>query len=56
MRQMLRHRGILLGSVIGFMGFYTRGGSRNMAIPLRGSELGRSESQIGLAVTMEALK
>jgi len=51
MRQMLGHRGVLLASLIGFLGAYTRSASRNMAIPLQGSALGLTEGQIGLALS-----
>lgn len=48
---MLRHRGVLLASSIGLLGAITRSASRNMAIPLRGDEIGLTESQIGLALS-----
>jgi MFS family permease len=52
LRQMLRHRGILFGSLIGFFAFCTRAGSRNMGVPLRGDEIGLTEGQIGFAMTL----
>lgn len=51
MRQLLRHPGILLVSLIGLASGYTRGGTRNMAISLQGYAMGMSESQIGLVLS-----
>lgn len=51
MRQMLAHPGMILVSLVSFTWGITRSGSRNMAIPLQGSELGLAESQIGLALS-----
>jgi DHA1 family multidrug resistance protein-like MFS transporter len=44
--------GVFLVSLIGFFAAYTRAGSRNMALPLLGEELGLTESQIGLTMTV----
>lgn len=52
MRQMLGHRGVILGSLVGFMAAYNRVGTRQMAIPLQGDVLGLSEGQIGLALSV----
>jgi MFS family permease len=51
MHQMLAHPGMLLISMVSFTWGITRSGSRNMAIPLQGSELGLTEGQIGLALS-----
>jgi DHA1 family multidrug resistance protein-like MFS transporter len=50
-RQMLTHPGVMLVSLVGFTWGITRSASRNMAIPLQGSELGLAEGQIGLALS-----
>jgi len=39
-------------SLIGLMGGFTRAASRNMAIPLQGGELGLSEGEIGLMMSL----
>jgi DHA1 family multidrug resistance protein-like MFS transporter len=51
MWKVLAHPGVLLVSLLGLLGGYTRSGSRNMAVTLQGSELGLSESQIGVALS-----
>lgn len=51
MQQMLTYPGVMLVSLIGLMWGFTRSASRNMAIPLQGSELGLTEGQIGLALS-----
>lgn len=50
-RQMLTQPGVMLVSLLGFTWGITRNASRNMAIPLQGSELGLTEGQIGLALS-----
>jgi MFS family permease len=50
-RQMLTYPGVMLVSLISLVWGITRSAGRNMAIPLRGSELGLTESQIGLALS-----
>jgi MFS family permease len=52
LRSLIRQPGVLLVTLVGFGASYTRSGSRNMAIPLLGSEIGLSESQIGIVVTV----
>lgn len=51
MRQMLSQPGVMLVSLVGFTWGITRSGSRDMAITLRGSELGLAEGWIGLALS-----
>lgn len=51
-RDMFRRPGVLLVCLIGLLASYTRAGSRNMALSLLGNELGLTESQIGLALTV----
>jgi multidrug resistance protein len=49
---LIRQPGVLVVTLIGFSASFTRSGSRNMAFPLMGTEIGLSESQIGLIVTV----
>ncbi len=49
---MLRHSGVLWACLIGLVLAYTRSGSRDMAMALLGSNMGASESQIGLALSI----
>lgn len=52
MQSIIAQPGVLLVSLIGLFAAYTRAGSRNMALALLGEELGLSESQIGLTMTV----
>jgi MFS family permease len=52
LRRMMLHPGVLMVSLIGLMGGFTRAASRNMAIPLQGGELGLSEGEIGLMMSL----
>ncbi len=49
---MLRHSGVQWACLIGLVLAYTRSGSRDMAMALLGSNMGASESQIGLALSI----
>lgn len=51
MWRVLAHPGVLIVSLLGLLGGYTRSGSRNMAVALQGSELGLSDGQIGVALS-----
>jgi MFS family permease len=51
MRSMLRNPGVVLVSMISLLAAYTRRGSRDMALPLIGSQIGATEGQIGFALT-----
>jgi DHA1 family multidrug resistance protein-like MFS transporter len=52
MRNMLRHPGVLWACIIGLVVAYTRSGSRDLALVLLGKNIGASESQIGLALSI----
>jgi MFS family permease len=52
MRQMLTYPGVMLASLIALVWGFTRSASRNMAVPLQGGELGLTEGQIGLALSL----
>jgi len=51
LKSVLGVEGVLLASMIGLVGGYTRSAARNMAVPLQGSEIGLTEGQIGLALS-----
>jgi len=48
----LSHPGVMVISLVGMMSGFTRAASRNMAIPLRGNELGLSDGQIGMVLSV----
>lgn len=52
MRNMLGHSGVLWACAIGLVVAYTRSGSRDLALVLLGKNIGASESQIGLALSV----
>jgi DHA1 family multidrug resistance protein-like MFS transporter len=52
LRSMLSKPGVILVSFIGLSAAYTRAGSRNMAVPLLGADIGLSEGEIGLMLTI----
>jgi DHA1 family multidrug resistance protein-like MFS transporter len=52
LRNMLGHSGVLWACVIGLVVAYTRSGSRDLALVLLGKNIGASESQIGLALSI----
>lgn len=51
-RVMLSHRGVMMISFIGLMAGFTRAASRNMAIPLRGGDVGLTDAQIGIVLSL----
>jgi len=55
MRGMFSHPGVVLVALIGLLAAYTRAGSRNLGVPLLGQEIGLSESQIGLTLSLMAI-
>lgn len=52
LRNMLGHSGVAWACIIGLVLAYTRSGSRDMAMVLIGKNIGASESQIGLALSL----
>ena len=52
LRSMLSKPGVVLVSLIGLSAAYTRAGTRNMAVPLLGADIGLSEGEIGLMLTI----
>jgi len=52
MRGMLGHSGVMWACMIGLVVAYTRSGSRDLALVLLGKNIGASESQIGLTMSI----